>query len=137
MEAVINNRIQKLFNKFIYFAVVLTQACEEWIVDKIDNQVATNTEYIAWGSGSGTLGKDNTTLFVEESEARVEAVRSQPLSDVLQWVATLTAEDDKVITEAGLFNNDTAGSLFIHGDFTGIALLTGDKIELTFQLEVQ
>ncbi len=137
MEEVINNRIQKLFNKFIYFAVVLTQVCEEWIVDKIDNQVTTNTEYIAWGSGSGTLTKDDIALFAEESEDRVEAVRSQSLPDVLQWVATVTAEADKTITEAGLFNNDTAGSLFIHGDFTGIVLSTGDKIELTFQLEVQ
>ena len=83
------------------------------------------------------MTKDDIALFAEESEDRVEAVRSQSLPDVLQWVATVTAEADKTITEAGLFNNDTAGSLFIHGDFTGIVLSTGDKIELTFQLEVQ
>ena len=137
MLLALNNEIQKVINRFIYFAVVLTQGCEEWIVDKIDNQVTTNVEYLAWGSGSGSLSKNNTTLFNEEGEARVEATRTQPSADIVEWNATLTAEAIKTITEAGLFNNITAGSLLMHGDFNGIALEVGDKIEFTFQLEIQ
>ncbi len=137
MLLALNNEIQKAINKFIYFAVILTQGCEEWIVDKIDNQVTTNIEYVAWGSGSGSLSKNNTTLFNEEGEARVEATRTQPSADIVEWNATLTAEAIKTITEAGLFNNITAGSLLMHGDFNGIALEVGDKIEFTFQLEIQ
>ncbi|MCF7819886.1 MAG: hypothetical protein K9M44_00240 [Candidatus Pacebacteria bacterium] len=137
MILALNNEIQKAINKFLYMAVVMTQYCEEWIVDKIDNQVTTNVEHIAWGSGSGSLSKNNTTLFNEESEARIEASRSQASADVIEWIGTLTAESAKTITEAGLFNNITAGSLLMHGDFSGITLETGDKIEFTFQLEIQ
>ncbi len=137
MLLALNNEIQKAINKFIYFAVILTQGCEEWIVDKIDNQVTTNIEYVAWGSGSGSLSKNNITLFNEEGEARVEATRTQSSADIVEWNATLTAEAIKTITEAGLFNNITAGSLLMHGDFNGIALEVGDKIEFTFQLEIQ
>lgn len=137
MILALNNEIQKAINKFLYMAVVLTQSCEEWIVDKIDNQVTTNIEYIAWGSGSGSLSKNNTTLFNEEGESRIEAARSQVSADVVEWMGTITAEAVKTITEAGLLNNITAGSLLMHGNFTGIDLEIGDKIEFSFQLEIQ
>jgi hypothetical protein len=137
MILALNNEIQKAINKFLYMAVVLTQSCEEWIVDKIDNQVSTNIEYVAWGSGAGALSKNNTTLFDEEDESRIVATRSQANPDVVEWTGTITAEAVKTITEAGLFNSITAGSLLMHGNFTGIALEIGDKIEFTFQLEIQ
>jgi len=117
-------------------ATILTQVGEEWIVDKLDDVITGTTEYVGWGSGAGTAAKADTTLFFEETETRQAATRSQVAPDKLQWVATMTADADKVITEAGLFSAATEGILIIHGDFTGIALTAGDKIEFTFELEI-
>jgi len=137
MILTIENKIEKLINRILYFAVVLTNSCEEWIIDKIDDQALALGEYVGWGTGVGTISKNNTTLFNESSEVRVLATRTQPRSDQIQWVSMHTANATKTITEAGLFTAITAGNLLIHGDFAGIGLNSGDKVEFTIILEIQ
>jgi len=118
------------------YATVLTQAGEEWIVDKLDEVVQTTGDYIGWGTGSGTASKSDTALFTEASESRVLATRTQPAADKIQWVGTLTADGSKTITNAGNFTASTGGTLIVHGDFTGVALNAGDKIEFTISIEI-
>lgn len=131
-------RIQffNLFRSEKGFATVLTQVGEEWIIDKLDEGVQTTGDYIGWGTGAGTAAKGDTALFTETSESRVTATRSQPVADKIRWVGTLTANDNKTITNAGNFSALTDSTLIVHGDFTGIALNTGDKIEFTIDLEI-
>jgi hypothetical protein len=117
-------------------ATVLTQVGEEWIVDKIDEVVQTEAEFVGWGTGAGTAAKGDTTLFTEASEARVSATLSQPVADKIRWVATITADAGKTITNAGNFTLAAAGTLVVKGDFTGIVLALGDKIEFTIDLEI-
>lgn len=120
-------------------ATVYTQVGEEHVVDLIDGTSAVHLDgtnaHVAWGTGAGTASKSSTTLFTEASEARVAATVSQPSADINQWVGTLTADAAKTITNAGLFTAVTGGILVIHGDFAGIALASGDKIEFTITLE--
>ncbi len=126
-------------------ANVLTTLGEWKVTDLIQGLSAVHwdiaTALIAWGTGAGTAVKgDGTTtgiaLFVEASEARINpSAVTQPAADKLQWVGTMTcAGAGKTITNAGLF--DAAGNnLCIHGDFTGVTLAVGDKIEFTLSLE--
>ena len=120
-------------------ATIYTSAGEAKVVDLIDGTVATvlnaTNAKIGWGTGAGTAAKADTTLFVEASEARVAATVTQPLADKNQWVGTITSASAQTITNAGLLDAASAGNLVIHGDFTGIALATGDKIEFTITLE--
>lgn len=116
-------------------ATVYTDAGEAWVVDAIDATVAPGTHYIGWGTGAGTAGKTDTTLFTEASEARVSATKSQPAADTNRWVATLTADAGKTITNAGVFTATSGGTMIVKGDFTGIVLATGDKIEFTISLQ--
>lgn len=116
-------------------ATVLTQVGEEWIVDKIDT--ATRADWIGWGTGAGTAVKGSTILFTEAAEARIQGVTTQPLADKMRVVGTMTcAGSGKTITNAGIFNANTAGILVVHGDFTGVVLNVGDKIEFTVDLEI-
>ena len=119
---------------------VLTQAGEELIVDLMD---AASADFVGWGTGAGTAAKGDTDLFTPATEARVSATRSQPVADKIRWLATLTANAGKTITNAGVFDAAGTGSpptggtpLIVHGDFVGVALLTSDKIEFTVDLEV-
>ena len=116
-------------------ATVLTSAGEGWIVDKLDETVQTTGDYVGWGTGAGTAAKADTTLFVEAAESRVVATRTQPAADKIRWVASLTSASAQTITNAGNLTAATVGTLIIHGDFTGIALAAGDKIEFTISLE--
>lgn len=120
-------------------ANVYTSAGEAVIVDLIDGVSAVHLDAtnakVAWGTGAGTAAKADTTLFTEASEARVAATVSQPTADKNQWVGTITADAAKTITNAGLFNSAAGATLIIHGDFAGIALALGDRIEFTITLE--
>ena len=120
-------------------ATVYTQTGEETIVNLIDGTSSTHLDAtngkIGWGTGAGTAAKGDTTLFTEASEARVAVVASQPAADKNGWVATITANGAKTITNAGLFDAAAAGNLIVKGDFTGIVLALGDKIEFTIDLE--
>lgn len=119
-------------------ATIYTSAGETVVVDAVEAGTAC---YAGWGTGAGTAAKGDTDLFTPATEARVVGVESQPAADKNQWVATITADGAKTITNAGLFDGagtgspPSGGNLVIHGDFTGIALATGDKIEFTVSLE--
>ena len=118
-------------------ATVFVQVGEEWLVDKIDETVQTTGDYIGWGTGAGTAAKADTALFAEAAETRATATRTQPLADKIRWVGTLTcATAGKTITNAGNFTAVTAGTLIVHGDFTGVVLAVGDQIQFTIDLEV-
>ena len=93
-------------------ATVYTQVGEEVVVDLIDgtstSALGTGNARIAWGTGAGTADKADTTLFAESTEGGGEARQtptvSQPLADKNQWIATLTAESTKTVTNAGVFS---------------------------------
>ena len=133
------NPLIKLFKKHIlgwHFATVLTDAGEAWIVDKLDETSDLTGDFIGWGTGAGTAAKGDTTLFTEAAEARVVGTRTQPSADIIRWVSTITSASGQTITNAGNFDASSAGNLIVHGDFTGIVLANGDKIEFTINLEI-
>ena len=116
-------------------ADIFTQAGEELVTDIIDGTVAVpGTWYVGWGTGAGTAAKADTALFTESAEARVGATMSQPLVDKNQFLATITSASGQTITNGGALSASTGGTLLIHGDFTGIVLANGDKIEFTITL---
>lgn len=117
-------------------ATIYTDAGEAFTADVMDGTAAAPANYyVGWGTGTGTAAKGDTTLFTEASETRVTpATEDQPTADQNRWIATITADGTKTITNAGLFTVATAGTLVVKGDFTGIALTSGDKIEFTITL---
>ncbi len=119
-------------------ATVLTNGGEQFVCDKLGDVISTSPEFCGWGTGGGTAAKADTILFTEAAEARVsgaETVQGTGASAVYQNIATITSASGQTITNAGLFDLSTAGILIIHGDFVGIVLANGDKIEFTITLD--
>lgn len=119
-------------------ATVLTNVGEQFVCDFLSGVVATDADWVAWGTGAGTAAKADTVLFTEASESRVQGTKSTDGSGAAakyQVVATITADGTKTITNAGLFTASTSGTLMIHGDHADVALLSNDKIEYTFTLD--
>lgn len=102
------------------------------------NGTGTAPTFVAWGTGAGTAAAADTTLFTEAAEARVNGtasvVTTTVTNDTYRVVGTITAAAGKTITNAGTFDASTSGNLFVKGDFTGIALNTGDAIQFTINL---
>jgi hypothetical protein len=102
------------------------------------NSGGTIPQYVAWGTGAGTTAAADTTLFTEVTP-RVSGTATQQTTsttnDTFQVVGTQTAGVTETITNAGLFDASSAGNLFVKGDFTGIALNSGDSIQFTFKVQ--
>lgn len=118
-------------------ATLLTNSGHAIVTNRI-NGGGTTPSYVAWGTGAGTTGATDTTLFTEVTP-RVSGTATQQTTtitnDTFQVVGTQTAATGETITNAGLFDASTSGNLFIKGDFTGIALATGDSITFTFKCQ--
>lgn len=101
--------------------------------------------FLGWGTGAGTTGQTDTTLFTETSYGgytRATATTSQVTTsvndDTYQEVGTLvnTSGGPLTITNAGTFDALTIGDLFVKGDFAGVPLGVGESIQFTFQVQV-
>jgi len=102
------------------------------------NSGGTIPQYVGWGTGAGTTGATDTTLFTEvlpRTSGTVSQVTTSTTNDTFQVVGTLTEASGATFTNAGLFDASTSGNLFVKGDFTGIALNTGDSIQFTFKVQ--
>lgn len=120
-------------------ATIYTSAGEAVVADLIDGTSSTHLDgtnaHVAQGTGTNAAAKGDTTLQTEASEARETATASQPSADTNQWVATITADGTKAITEAGLFDASTVGNLIIRSVFNAINVDSGDSIQFTFSLQ--
>ena len=119
-------------------ATVFTNTGKAQLIDALNGGSHTPPQHVGWGTGAGTAGATDTTLFTEASESRVSGTKSVVTTtvtdDTYRVVATITADGSKTITNAGLFDASTSGNMYIKGDFTGIALTVGDQIAFTFEL---
>lgn len=108
--------------------------------------VGTEPLNIGWGTGAGTATRTDTTLFTEKlvdlstsagTDHTVGTSSQQTTtttSDTYQVLGTRTATGAGTVTNAGLFDAASGGTLYMKGDFTGIGLAIGDSIAFTIKV---
>lgn len=119
---------------------ILTTQGKEWIIDKVqDVAPLTNAKMDVGITGTGAAAEaagDTVATFTEVSEARVPGTLSQPTAQTDRLVYTYTYTGTKTVTEAGRVNTTTKGDagqrLLCRALFTGIPVVNGDQIEITF-----
>lgn len=95
--------------------------------------------HMGFGTSTTAVAAADTALGTELSGngyARTAVSRSNPSSNVIQYVATLTGLTASVtVQEAGLFNAVTGGTLFAH-QLTGPVNLAqaSDSLQITWQV---
>src|SRR3954464_11783535 len=98
---------------------------------------------VGWGTGAGPTARTDTTLFTEalvtlaagttdHTAGTSTQQTTTTANDTYQVVATRTATGSGTVTNAGLWDAASGGTLFLKGDFTGIGLVSGDSILFTF-----
>ena len=119
-------------------ATLLVNTGKAIITNYLIGGAASQPKYVGWGTGAGTTAATDTTLFTETG-SRVAGTSTQQTTsttdDTYQVVGTQTAGTSLTITNAGLFDASTSGNLFVKGDFTGVALTSGDSIQFTFKTQ--
>lgn len=120
-------------------ATVYVSAGEAVVADLIDGTSSTHLDstnsHIEWGTGTTGAAKGDTDVETPGSEARSQATASQPAADTNQWVATITADGTAAITEMGLFDHVSAGTLVIRSVFAAINVEANDSIQFTVTLQ--
>ena len=119
-------------------ATLLVNTGKAIVTNYLAGGAATQPKYVGWGTGAGTTALTDTTLFTETGSRATGTTTQQTITttnDTYQVVGTLTASGSVTITNAGLFDASTSGNLFVKGDFSGIALTSGDSIQFTFKTQ--
>lgn len=122
-------------------ANVVTNVGKGIIAQRMFGATPTQAEpkYIGWGTGAGTSAAADTALFTASAEARTSgtgsAVTTTNTNDTHQVQGSITSSSAQTITNAGVFDAATAGNLYVHGDFAGVALANGDSISFTFKVQ--
>ena len=93
--------------------------------------------FSAFGTGAGTPGISDTTLFGEVGN-RVSGVGTRYNYSTFQLQAAHGIQDNYTGTNAGIFSRSgTSPILITKGDFTPIPFLSGDNVTFTYRLEFQ
>lgn len=125
-------------------ATVVTNAGEEFVVDKLKETVSTEPNYVGWGEGAGTAAKADTDLFTPVNTDQANTVLRQlgtssktgtGATAKYQVVATLTSPNVNNKTNAGLWTAATGGTLAVKGDHTSTPMAIGDQIQYTFTID--
>ena len=121
-------------------ATVLTNIARAKMIDGVYGTTLTAPTYIGWGIGVTGAAVTDTTLESASAEARTNGSKSKTTTavanDTYQVTGTITcAGAGKTITEAGIFDASTVGSMYVRGVFTGIVLGVGDSIAFTVTIQ--
>jgi len=116
-------------------ADVFTWAGVAWATDLLD----VPTMYIACGTGTNTADREDTTLGAETTESRVSASASRSTTaktnDTISWSATWECNaTGKTVSECGLFTASSGGSLVLHSNFSGRAVVQYDELDIVMKL---
>lgn len=116
----------------------VTTAFVNFMVDQMQ------TETSVWGdmkyhdSGVGVTAENvaNTAMETTDGEARVAGTQTEGAANVYQSVGTISYTTTKAITEHGLFNDVSAGTLLDRSVFSAINVVNGDSIQFSYSLSV-
>lgn len=96
-----------------------------------------NFDFHASGTGTTAEAAANTALVTPTADARVAGVASNPSANVYRSVATITYAAATAVTEHGVFDAATNGTLLDRSVFAVVNVAAGEKIEFTYDLTVQ
>ena len=99
--------------------------------------------YLAVGTGTNAFNASDTTLQTELASSglsRVNATASRTTTtqtnDSATLVTTFTVTGTQNVTEAGVLNAASGGSLFARSVFSAVNVNNGDTLQLTYKIKV-
>jgi len=111
-----------------------------WVAQYINAAVPpANMSHIGVGTGTTAAAAANTALQTEvlsRGSVTKSVVTTTVTNDTMRFVVTIqNASTSKTITEAGLFNASTSGTMFNRAVFTGVGLAATDNMQITLDVK--
>ena len=142
VEGTLSARLFKLDGKIIDLGIlgkkVVTTAGVNYMVDGFQNSTTSPiSDFKYHDSGTGTTAEavGDTALVTPCAEARdTGSLTEGATANIFKTVATHTYAGTFAITEHGLFSAATVGTLWDRTVFGAVNVVSGEKIEFTYQL---
>ncbi len=117
---------------------VVTTAFVTFLVDQLQTETSVFGDYKFHDSGVGTTAENVTDTAMEttDGESRVTGTQTESSANIYQSVGTISYTTTKAITEHGLFNDVSAGTLMDRTVFSAINVVNGDSVTFTYSLTV-
>lgn len=116
----------------------VTTAFCAFVVDQLQTETSVFGDFKFHDSGVGTTAENitDTTIETTDGEGRATGTQTESSSVAYRSVGTISYTTTKAITEHGLFNDATTGTLMDRTVFSAINVVDGDSIQFTFTLTV-
>jgi hypothetical protein len=117
---------------------VVTTAFVNFVVDQLQTETSVFGDFKHHDSGVGTTAENvaNTAMETTDGENRVVGTQTEGAANVYVSVGTISYTTTKAITEHGLFNDPTAGTLLDRSVFSAVNVVSGDSIQFSYSLTV-
>jgi hypothetical protein len=115
---------------------LVTTAFVDFVTDQLQTETSAFGDFKYHDSGVGTTDPAITDTDIEttDGEDRVAGTQTESAHNVYASVGTISYTTSKAITEHGLFNASTAGTLMDRSEFAAINVVNGDSIQFTYSL---
>lgn len=124
---------------------LVVNAGKAGVVSRIngDGAEAVST-YVAIGTGTVAPAATDTTLGTEISTggggraaATVSRITTTVTNDTAKWVLTYNFTASFAVTESGIFNAASSGTMLARKTFSAINVVSGDSLQITWKVQVQ
>ncbi len=115
---------------------VVTDAFVAFVVDQLQTETSVFGDFKFHDSGVGSTAEAaaNTAMETTDGESRATGTQTESAANAYRSVGTISYTTTKAITEHGLFNDATAGTLMDRSVFSAINVVSGDSIQFTYTL---
>jgi len=136
LEAVVTKRDGTKINYGVLSRRVVTNAFVAFVVDQLQTETSVFGDFKYHDSGVGTTAENaaDTAIETTDGESRATGTQTESATNAYRSVGTIAYTTTKAITEHGLFNDPTAGTLMDRSVFSAINVVNGDSIQFTYTL---
>lgn len=136
LEAMLTRRDGTKINYGIVSYRVVTTAFVNFVTDQLQTETSVFGDFKYHDSGVGTTAENaaDTGIETTDGESRATGTQAESAENAYRSVGTITYSTTKAITEHGLFNDSSAGTLMDRSVFSAINVVNTDSISFTYTL---
>ena len=115
---------------------VVTTAFVGFVTDQLQTETSVFGDFKYHDGGVGTTAEANGDTGIEttDGESRATGSQTESAANAYRSVGTISYTSTKAVTEHGLFNDSSAGTLMDRTVFSAINVVSGDSIQFTYTL---
>jgi hypothetical protein len=124
----------KVTNYGVVSRRVVTTAFVNFVTDQLQTETSVFGDFKFHDSGVGTTAENaaDTGIETTDGESRATGTQTESASNAYRSVGTISYTTTKAITEHGLFNDASTGTLMDRSVFSAVNVVNGDSIQFTY-----